>query len=85
MGHCAIIALCIYEKFGGKICRGAVKGSNESHYWNEIDGETYDLTKEQFTDGEEILFLSYKVKKDMLKNKNFKERFELFKIGLLNL
>ena len=78
LGHSAIIELCIHSRFGGKICRGEVDGSKESHYWNEIDEEMVDVTKVQFGDGVEIKFANYKIKKEMLKNKNFKERYLKF-------
>jgi hypothetical protein len=77
-GHSAIIAICVYERFGGKICRGIINGSKECHYYNEIDDEIYDLTKEQYGKDVEIIFENYKIKKEMLKNKNFKERHAKF-------
>ena len=78
LGHGAIIALCIHDRFGGKICRGTINGSKESHYWNEINDEIFDLTREQYGKDVNIEFVNYKIKKEMLKNKNFKERYKKF-------
>ena len=48
LGHCAIITAVVYKNFGGKIMRGVIKENGASHYWNNINGVNYDLTKEQF-------------------------------------
>lgn len=45
-GQCAITALFIQEIYGGVLKRALVNG--ESHYWNEINDETVDLTRAQF-------------------------------------
>lgn len=46
-GQCAVTALLVQETYGGILKRALVNGV--SHYWNEIDGETIDLTRAQFT------------------------------------
>ena len=43
-GQCVVTALLIQELFGGEI----YKLEKENHYYNLIDGEVVDLTKEQF-------------------------------------
>ena len=78
-GHCAIITLSVYEKFGGKICRGLIAGTNISHYWNEIDEKQIDFTKTQFSQPVKIIFTNYKTKDEMLTNHNFKTRYAYFK------
>lgn len=45
-GQCAVTALVVQDKFGGTLKRALVNG--ESHYWNEVNGETVDLTRAQF-------------------------------------
>lgn len=46
-GQCAVTALLVQKIFGGILKRALVNGV--SHYWNEIHGETVDLTRAQFT------------------------------------
>lgn len=45
-GQCAVVALIVQYGYGGILRRAIVNG--ESHYWNEIDGVTVDLTRSQF-------------------------------------
>lgn len=45
-GQCAVTALLVQYGYGGVLKRAVVNG--ESHYWNEIDGVTVDLTRRQF-------------------------------------
>ena len=45
-GQCAITALIVQENFGGTIHR--IKVGDETHFFNIIDGEIIDFTKEQF-------------------------------------
>ena len=78
-GHSAIIAVCIYDKFGGNICKGSVNGTREAYYWNEIEGEKIDVTGLLFKKDIKIEFSNYKTRKEILKNnKNFKERYLKF-------
>jgi hypothetical protein len=46
LGQCAVTALVIQDYFGGELIRAEVEG--RSHYWNVVDGETIDLTRDQF-------------------------------------
>ena len=46
LGQCAITSLIVNDFFGGKIMR--CMASTGSHYYNIIDDEIIDLTKEQF-------------------------------------
>lgn len=43
-GQCAVTSLLVQELFGGEI----YKLENENHYYNLINGEVVDLTKDQF-------------------------------------
>ena len=72
-GQCAITALLVYDKFKGKLCKTTVNGI--SHYFNIINDEIIDLTKEQFEN--DIDYKNYKEKsyEDLLKNENTKERY----------
>jgi hypothetical protein len=45
-GQCAVVALLVQYGYGGVLRRAIING--ESHYWNEIDGVTVDLTRSQF-------------------------------------
>ena len=45
-GQCAITALIVQDYFGGTIHR--VKVKNETHYFNIINEQIVDFTKEQF-------------------------------------
>lgn len=45
-GHCAVTALVVQYGYGGILKRALINGV--SHYWNEIDGVTVDLTRAQF-------------------------------------
>lgn len=50
------------------------------HYFNIINKEIIDLTKEQFQNAEIPYVLSkYKKRSDLLKNENVKERYSLLK------
>ena len=46
LGQCDITALIVNDYFGGEIMR--VTTDSGSHYYNQIDGKTIDLTVEQF-------------------------------------
>lgn len=57
-GHCAVVALIIYQKFGGELLSTRVDGS--SHWYNRIRDESgawmeVDLTADQF-DGPSFQF-----------------------------
>ncbi len=56
-GQCDVSAFIFWELFGGNLVLAEVYvdgQQTEHHYWNRIDGEDIDLTREQFVDGEEI-------------------------------
>lgn len=46
-GQCAITAIIVHDLFGGTIHRIRVDGGG-THYFNMIDGQYVDLTREQF-------------------------------------
>jgi hypothetical protein len=49
LGQCAVTALVIQDYLGGELMRAEVDG--RSHYWNVVDGEMIDLTRDQFAPG----------------------------------
>jgi hypothetical protein len=52
-GQCAVTALIVNDIFGGKIVWAEVdvNGKKVSHYFNVVEGEEIDLTREQFPKG----------------------------------
>lgn len=83
-GQCAITALIIQECFGGTIHRINVT-DNETHYFNILNGNIIDLTKEQF-DIEDIK-IKYKPnelisREKILSNSNTQERYNILKINI---
>lgn len=56
-GQCDASSFVFWEFFGGDLVLAEVfvNGEHtEHHYWNRIDGEDIDLTREQFSNGEDI-------------------------------
>lgn len=72
-GQCAITALLVYDKFKGKICKITTNGI--SHYFNIVNNEIIDLTKEQFENN--VSYSNYKEKSydELLENENTKKRY----------
>ncbi len=56
--QCDASAFVAWEHLGGELVLGKVFRNGEQvehHYWNRIDGTDVDLTRSQFTDGQEII------------------------------
>ncbi|MHB8457601.1 MAG: YunG family protein [Acidimicrobiales bacterium] len=57
-GQCGVTALVVHELLGGELLEAEVlfpDGTRQGyHYWNRLVGGDVDLTREQFTDGEQI-------------------------------
>lgn len=54
LGQCAVTACVVQDYLGGDILNSVVTlpdGNTDSHYYNVIDGEDLDLTKQQFPAG----------------------------------
>lgn len=50
-GQCAVTALAFHDYVGGKLVWFRAKlpnGAEESHYFNNVNGTEYDLTRQQF-------------------------------------
>jgi hypothetical protein len=73
IGQCVPTALLVQYYFGGDIYKHNV----ESHYYNVINGEVIDLTKEQFN--YELDYTNDKKQQPILSQSKTKERFELLK------
>lgn len=77
-GHCAVVTAIAYKKFGGTIMRGIIAESGFSHYWNNIDGVDYDLTKEQYANTIATIIDGEEVRIDrILNNEQTKYRYDL--------
>ena len=56
-GQCDVSSFVLWEMIGGNLvlARVLVDGvETEHHYWNRVKGEDIDLTRSQFTKGEQI-------------------------------
>lgn len=79
--QCDVSAFVAWEYLGGDLvlARVLLDGEQkEHHYWNRIDGEDFDLTREQFLDGEEI------VEVDLLTNDFLVENHESMRPELVH-
>ncbi len=78
-GQCAITAMLVYDLFGGSIHRIHVNGGG-THYFNKIDNQYVDLTRQQFDlynipveyEPNDVMDRKY-----CGKNENTQKRFEL--------
>ena len=79
-GHCAIVAMLVYEYFGGDIYKGYNSLREEWHYWNVIDGVTYDFTREQYKE-DNISFQNIHPTtfEALSKNSDTRKRYDLLK------
>jgi hypothetical protein len=54
LGQCAATAALVREELGGVVVWALAElpdGTRESHYWNVVEGEEVDLTRDQFPPG----------------------------------
>lgn len=72
-GQCVPTALLVQYYFGGDI----YKHNIEFHYYNVIDGEVIDLTKDQFK--YDLDYSQGKKKQPILSQSETNERFEILK------
>lgn len=57
-GQCDASSFVAWEYLGGDLVLGKVLVDGEQtehHYWNRIDGVDFDLTREQFVNGEDVV------------------------------
>lgn len=76
-GHCAVTAILVQEKFSGTIHK--INLGDNTHYFNIIDNEIVDLTKEQFEKPIDYSNSKEKTKEDLLKNEDTNKRYLLLK------
>lgn len=80
-GMCAITSLIINDYFGGDICKIYVDGI--SHYFNLIENNIVDLTKDQFN--REIDYRDYKIiDREKILTDDTKNRYITLKARLIN-
>lgn len=71
IGQCAITALLLQKKFGGRI----VKNREFHHYFNIIDGRVVDATREQFSELKAISADEKAYSKVLLSNEDTRKRY----------
>lgn len=58
LGQCAVTALVVHDLVGGRLLEAEVLNADGSpqgfHYWNRLAGLDIDLTRAQFTGGEQL-------------------------------
>ena len=79
-GQCLVTALAVQDEYGGDIYDCKVGRSR--HFYNVIDGETVDLTFNQFPEGSEIKEPRIRDRKQLLNNKDTKARYDLLKLRM---
>lgn len=82
LGQCAITAFLVQDLLGGTV-RGIPLEDGSIHCFNEVDGQVFDLTSEQF--GE--LRLDYDHRQEQFREQHFadegkRQRYELLKARL---
>jgi hypothetical protein len=78
-GHCAVVAVILHDKFGGKIYKCRLKEKNESHYYNKINGDLFDPTIKQYDFFPTIKDEQQVSGDDILSDSNTMERYEKLK------
>ncbi len=75
-GQCAITSVIVKNYFGGEIRKTIV--NDMAHYFNYINEEVIDLTREQFKNND-IDYSNYKIKsvEEILENDDTKRRYEI--------
>ena len=75
LGQCAITALVVNDFLGGKIMRCMCETG--SHYYNLINGEIVDLTKEQFKELPSYQLSEERTREYLLSNDDTKNRYKI--------
>lgn len=82
-GQCFVTAMIIQDIFGGELIQGIVQqiDGKISHYWNKLpNGKEFDLTSDQFVEGDGIHRHPKAVKSNRFVHPNRKsERYLLLK------
>lgn len=72
-GQCFVTAMVVQDIFGGELVQGTVQqiDGNMSHYWNRLpNGQEFDLTSDQFVEGDGIHCHPLAIKSNRLCNPN---------------
>lgn len=81
LGQCAVTSLIVNDYYGGKIMRCMT--SSGSHYYNLVNNEIIDLTKEQFLNEEpDYINSEERTREYILSNTDTKDRYLLLKDNL---
>lgn len=76
-GQCLVTALAVQDEYGGDIYD--CKVGHSRHFYNVVNDEIVDLTFNQFPEGSEIKDKRKRDRKQLLANKETKQRYELLK------
>lgn len=77
-GHCAVVSLIVKDNFdNAEICK--IKVDGVSHYFNRINNQVIDFTKEQFNQKLDYSNFEISSREYLLSNENTKTRYELLK------
>ena len=76
-GQCLVTALAVQDEYGGDIYD--CKVGHGRHFYNVVNDEIVDLTFNQFPEGSEIIDKRKRDRKQLLANKETKQRYELLK------
>ena len=76
-GQCAISAIAIQEIMGGEIAKINI-GETKTHYFNIINGNVYDITKDQFQFPVQYSPNQIVSKEHLLSNQKTAKRYKLF-------
>lgn len=82
LGQCAVTALIIQDKYGGKI----VFDKKNNHFWNILpDGTHHDFTRSQFADGTIFTISKMFSRKEILESKRGNEMCTKGRYNMLKL
>lgn len=75
-GQCAVTALVVQDRFGGRLLRAPIDGG--SHYFNRVaDGRIVDLTRDQFASWEPTGPAEERPREYLLSNASTASRYAL--------
>jgi len=83
IGQCAVASMVVQDSLGGKIVKVSLPNLPYTHYFNIIEEEVIDFTKNQFSDSylkKKNFYKDYKVKKrNKISGKNIQNRYSILK------
>jgi hypothetical protein len=81
-GQCAVTALIVQDRFGGKIVRVEIPG--DSHYYNVVSEQEVDLTRDQFGTYSPISAAETRDREYLLRNPSTATRYRLLRERLVD-